>query len=547
VPIEYPDIAWPPAHCEQARPFYQEHGAWYSGDLGRLARVYGGAVRSDPVAQEFFGADTGTRSWPGAKNLLRTFWHGKQPTPGQNTTKLHVPAAADVSRLSAAMLYAEPPAFTVPDVSRETTTPDGLVVVNPTQERLEEILDLGGAYPVLQAQAEQGSAYGGMFVRASVDTTISDVPLLDALIPDNAIPVFRRGRLAAVTFWREVRTDGSKVWRHLERHEVEGQGPAAVGYVEHAVYLGTRERLGTRVPLNDGDEECQHFATLVDINSRIVTGASVLDVDYLPNVRPHRMIRGSDLGRSDYQGNEGAMDALDETWSSLIRDMRNGKGRIFAPREYFQSGGAGRGASFDTEQEVFTLVNKMGGDNPLQMDSVQFEIRVQQHLEVARGLWAEILKGVGLGQDSMGEGEGGERTAKEVGKHGERASATRLEKIGYQLPGLRRLGLCLLQLDAVHYRTPGIVPSPVNVEFPDTAGVDAESNARTLQLLDAAGAVSTKTKVAMLHGDWTEQQIDDEVMLIDGAKTVEDPGTFDPGAPPADPAPDDDQVQEGDE
>lgn len=525
MPINYGNVPWPPPECDAARPFYQEWGAWYRGDMEQLAYVYG--AQSDPVSAGFFGSDTGNGRWPGARRLLSNFWHGRTPTPGQTTSRLHIPAARDVSRLSSGMLYAEPPAFTIPDGDSERADGDAIVVENPGQDRLEDILDEGGVYSVLREQAEQGSAYGGMFVRTSVDIEVSDMPIVDALIPDNAIPTWRRGVLVAVTFWRQVHTEGQKVWRHLELHEVVG----GVGYVEHALYLGDASKLGEKVPLEDGDDECQYLATLVDGYNRLVTGCSVLDVVYMPNVRPHPMIRNTALGCSDYFGATSAMDALDETWSSWMRDIRLAKGRMVVPRAYLQSGGAGRGASFDLEQEVFTGIEMMGGkDQGMQLSQVQFAIRVEEHERTANGCWRTIAQAAGLSRDAFGEQEGGgDRTAKEVGKSGERSTATRLEKQGYQTPGLRRLGFILQELDTAHLGGK-YTPLPVQIEWHDQATVEPESQARTLQLLDAAKAVSTRTKVQMLHPDWIESDIDREVIEIEGAP-VEDPTTF--GANPA--------------
>ena len=520
MPITYGNVPWPPPECADPAPYYQEWGAWYRGDLGGLAAVYGGARRS-PAAQQFFGSDTGTGRWPGAKNLISTFWHGKMPTPGQNTTRLHIPAAADVSKLSASMLYAEPPAFTVPNDEA-------------ARDRLEEILKKGGIYSVLQEQAEQASAFGGMFLRASVDVEISDTPLVDALIPDNAVPVWRRGILVAVTFWRKVHEDGAKIWRHLERHDVE----RGVGYVEHALYLGGYDKLGEKVPLEDGDDECQYLAQLVDSANRIPTGATKLDVVYQPNIRPHRLIRGTPLGRSDYQGAEGAMDGLDETWSSWMRDIRLAKGRMVVPQAYLMSGGAGGGAYFDLEQEVFQGINMMGGkDQGMQLSQVQFAIRVEEHERTCAGHWRTISQTAGLSRDAFGESEGGgERTAKEVGKHGERSTGTKQQKQGYQTPGLSRLAFVIQELDVAHLGGK-YTPSPVEIEWPDNATVDPETQARTLQLLDAAKAVSTRTKVEMLHPDWDSEDIDAEIILIEGPK-IEEPDLFgqDPGNP-GDPVP----------
>jgi hypothetical protein len=85
------------------------------------------------------------------------------------------------------------------------------------------------------------------------------------------------------------------------------------------------------------------------------------------------------------------------------------------------------------------------------------------------------------------------------------------------------------------------------LEWPDAVAPDPLKIAQTLQFLEAAKAISTQqSKVEMLHPDWTDEDIDEEVELINEENApppaLEDPGTFgqaaQPGAPgdPAAPA-----------
>jgi hypothetical protein len=512
-----------------ATPYYREWGAWYGGNPADLTAVYGGPAGPAPIGRRFFGSDMGAVNHPaqyrgGVQGWIARKWWGQPITAGQNTTKLHIPAAADIAMISADLLFTQLPAFTSDDKT--------------AQERLEGILDLGGVHSRLLEAAEVCSAYGGAYVRVCVDTSISDVPLFEAIPPDAAIPEWRYGILTAVTFWREVDGDAGAVLRHLERHEVT---PGVGAVIYHALYRGTSDRLGVPMPLDYGDEECQRLALLVNEAGAIPAGATGrpvehLDVAYVPNMRPHRLIRGSNLGRSDFSGAEGPMDALDEAWSSLIRDIRLAKGRLVIPSAYLQSGGRGAGASFDMEQEVFQTVDAL--TDPTQGMSItvaQFAIRTTEHLDAAAAAWRVIMRTAGLSADAFGEDPGGSAiTAKEAGQRGERTESTRLRKIAYWRDALRRLARVALELDAAHYKG-AVAIEPIDVEWADEAAPDPESLAKTVQLLDAAKAVSTKTKVVMVHPDWDDAAVLEEVDLIDGP-AVEDPTAFDGSVPPAGPA-----------
>jgi hypothetical protein len=542
VPISYPPgTAWPPTDWENSRSLrlYHEYEAWYSSDPEKLWSYYS----NQPASAVPYPVYRPSQFQPGLIGFLARFFWGRPLTPGQSTTHSHVPAAADVSALSRSLLWAEPPAFTVPDQDHRIVAADGVVSNNnPAQELLEDVLDKGGWYATFSEAAEISSAYGGAYIRAQANVDWTEVPTGDVITPDYAVPQWGPGgMLVAVTFWRPVHTgaDSSSsgpVMRHLERHEMIG----GVCVVTHALFLGSADKLGRLTTLADGDAECQRLAALVGPDGSIVIGTTLLDVQYLPNLRPHRIIKGTPLGRSDYQGLTGKFDELDEVWSSLMRDVRNGKGRLVVPNGYLRSLGPGKGATFDPEQEIFTGVNTEGPDQPLQIQIAQFAIRVDDHIKTAEGLWRTITRGAGLSADAFGEQEsdGPAMTATQVNAKSSRTAATRGDKISYATPPLRRLCMVLLQLAQLYYRS-GVDPSPVQLEWPDAAAPDPMKVAQTLQFLEAAKAISTREKVSMLHPDWAAEDIDEEVALIKDENAppapVEQPGTFTGVEPTAEP------------
>ncbi|MEU1667399.1 hypothetical protein ABZ547_28205 [Streptomyces sparsogenes] len=172
--------------------------------------------------------------------------------------------------------------------------------------------------------------------------------------PDGAVPEWRFGLLRAVNFWREL--DGSTqstMWRHFERHDS--------GRVVHALYQGTGEHVGRRVPLT----EHPHTADLVDSidaeGDSITTGMQQLTAAYVPNMLPNRLHRGSPVGRSDYAAPAyDLFDSLDETWTSWMRDIRLAHARLIVPDGYMRNEGPGKGASFDDDREVWHSLAQRG-------------------------------------------------------------------------------------------------------------------------------------------------------------------------------------------
>lgn len=507
------DLQWPPKHCKPAERQYRVWDAWFSGDPDRLHDVYqvtnglGGLI--DPKG---YGTATDGNLMD---RLARYFW-GNPPEPGEiRHHKLHIPLAGDISETSADMLYGEPPDFIVMDDE-------------VTQDALDKIIE-NGLLPVLLEGSEVSSALGGWYIRCTWDPVVADTPLFDAIPPDSAVPEWRSGRLVAVTFWREVECDEGVIWRHLEKHEP--------GRVYHALYKGDREVLGDRQPL-ESHPETEPYQLLVNRDGWVDTGAEHLTAEYIPNMLPNRGMRGSPLGRSDYQGIEPTMDALDETWSSLMRDVRLGKGRVIVPDVYLESQGPGKGARFNPEREFFTPVKALPDDAGVDLEIVQFQIRVAEHLDTARALAVQAVRGAGYSAQTFGEmdSSSGTATATEIQAREKRSYTTRDRKIGYNKPPIRRILKAALEVYVAKFGAQGITPQMPEIDFPDGVQSDEFTTAKTVQMLDSAAAISTRTKIRMVHPQWTDEQVDEEIEAIQEGSTTEvtDPGETEDDLAPAD-------------
>ncbi|WP_301368415.1 phage capsid protein [Streptomyces xanthophaeus] len=91
------------------------------------------------------------------------------------------------------------------------------------------------------------------------------------------------------------------------------------------------------------------------------------------------------------------------------------------------------------------------------------------------------------------------------------------------------LGVLLL-LDRQFF-TPRIMPERPRMKFGDSITDDTSPLAQTLSLLQQAQAVSTETKVRLLHPDWDATAVHAEVdcILVETGQAVPDrckPGSF---------------------
>lgn len=482
--------SWPPEQLEGILPAMHRWDAWYASRTDRLATLYRGEDR--PTFQR-----------DGLVGSIKRFFWGTS-TGSTPTQKLHLPIAADLCQASADLLFSEPPTFTIDDPK--------------LQARLDLIIG-ADAHDQLASAAEIGAALGGTYVRVAWDVDVAQHPFLSRVDADRAWPEFRWGRLSAVTFWRSVKEDGGTIWRHLERHEQVG----GVGVIEHALFRGTASTLGRRVSLTESDATTALAQDGDGMSAVISTGSPGLAVAYVTNQTPNRTWRdhplGANLGRSDLDGIEPLMDALDEAWSSWMRDLRIGKARVVASKSALENHGPGKGASLNLDQEVYEAINtppsSVDADGGLPLKPIQFGIRVAEHQATCEALLQQILRSAGYSAQTFGAAaDGTAMTATEVHSRERRSFLTRDRKIRPWRPALAYLAWKALAIDQAVFNTPGDLSKPITVEFGDSVQEGQEALARTAQLMFQAQAASTRTRVQMMHPDWDDPTVDAEVALI---------------------------------
>lgn len=530
---------WPPLHCSVPHADMDTWHAWYSGDTDHLAQVYGGAgsVARNPTARSFLDLNKPSQYRGGlVGGLARMFW-GEPITPGQPAAKLHVPLAGDIAEMSANLLWSE-----VPTVTADTDSTDA---ADTTTAQIKRYLDDRGHSKMREA-AEIGAALGGVYLRVVWDTALRPRPWLDVIYPDAAVPEWSWGQLSAVTLWRELDspTGGSEVWRFLERHEP--------GTIEYGLYKGDTDTLGMMMALTDHPATEVYAARVGDAGIQATKVPRML-VSYVPNILPNRLWRGipgSDpLGRSDYAGVEPLMGALDETWTSWMRDLRLGKARIMLPQSMLETDGPGKGGTFDLDREVFVQLDMLddGSGAGSSITENQFEIRVDEHERTTKALRLQILSSAGYSAQSFGEAGNVAVTATEVAARKEESLTTRGTKLLYERPALLDTLTTMMMVDVTHCGAKGVDPAAeLTATWPQAVQPDPESIARTLSYFETAGAISTYMKVKRANPDWGEEQIKEEVQRIredtSAAVPAGDPfntgGGFPPGQqdPAADPA-----------
>lgn len=479
MPLPAQNEEWPPRTWREVFQKYAEWAAWYSGDPNRLATVHSGMVYTPTPRGRFW-----------AKELKE-----------ERETMLHVPIAGDIASVSADLLFSEPPVFTIPGATAKKASRDEI----DAQERLDEIVNKNDTFSVLLELGETAAAMSGAFVKVNWDRALYDFPILSVVQADAAIPVFQWGHLREVTFYQVIREEQrhgeTYIFRHVEHHEP--------GSIQNRLYVGTRHTIGREIAL----EQDPHTELL---EPDIATGIDDLLVRYVPNKRPNRLWRGSPLGQGDYGGVEGLMDALDETYTSWLRDIRLARARIIVPEvflEFDKDHGEGR-HFFDIDKSVFAGLNMGPPGEEQKITLSQFDVRAREHRETSLELLDRIISSAGYSPQSFGlkiEGRAESGTALRARER--KSLKTRQKKQVYMERALADILELVLRVDVELLGHRGVVFRP-EVEFADSLPDDPTEAAESVRTLFMAESASVDTRVRLLHPDWDEDRVDEEVRRI---------------------------------
>ncbi|WP_300733679.1 hypothetical protein [Pseudomonas sp.] len=521
MPMPENNSAWPPTGWGAAYAAYDENDAWWSGDTVRLAKLYGGGAH---VTQGQKDSRTAATLKAIAERGRTLFWGAKgrsiqsdAPAP----IRQHLPAAANLATLSSDIQFAQSPRFLIDGEDADSKQPEAIL--------LNQLMNSDTSLAQLGTYGETKAALGAAVCVPMFDAEIAPGEVWwESFGPDTAIPTFRNGRLSEVTLWSELQED-RVYWRLLMHHGVEN----GAGYIEYALFEGRSDNLGRRVDLGAHPLGRPYLDVPdLDEHSRVATGLDYLDAVYGINTptiawRKDPMLRYA--GRSDFAQLHPLFDDLDRIWSSLMRDIRLGVGRTFMPQQYLTSLGRGQGAAFNELAEYVTSL-EMPGDvsdgGKLPIHHQQHAIRIEEHERAANLAYREILRKAGYSQSSWGDGNGdggGQITATEIEDRNAASERTRAKKNMHDKGTLSRLARIVMDTHRVQFGGDGIGDKLPVVEFPEMSQESPRELAETVQLLDAAGAISLLQRVRRTNPGWTQTQVTEEVNAIRAEQGLAEP------------------------
>lgn len=451
----------------------KEWSAWYSSDPEQILNYY--------VKQHETHSPKGK------------FWAKLERE--ERTEKIHVPIPADISSVSADLLFSKPPKVKIEEAHRENSTSEA----KNTQERLNEIINKNEIYSTLVELAESTSALGGSYLKINWDREFKDFPLLSVAQADSAIPTFQHGFLKEVTFYKTVKKEKNSVYRLLEIHRA--------GKIINKLYKGTKNDIGQQISLDK-------LGKTRDIQLEISRDFSKPLVKYFRNKLPNRLHRDSPLGLSDYAGLEGLFDALDEAYSSWIKELRLSKPEKVVPQAWLERDSEGQ-FYYDIDRSTYTGFN-LPADEMEKPELIQPDIRQSEYADTCQNLIERIITSAGLSPQDFGisiEGRAQSGTALRIRQ--QQSIKTKAKKQRYFREPLQEIFQLMLQVDYEVFNNTQINPNlKPKVTFAEHSDYDKTEIADSLYKLEQARATSIETRVKATNPDWSEEEVAQEVERI---------------------------------
>lgn len=469
---------------------YNEWAAWYSGDIEQLLSFYTELASGSETAQERF--------WARMEN-------------DERKGVVHMPIAGDIATTSADLLFSEPCRLKYDEKSKGG-------------ERIKEFIKKNMLNSKFLEASELGAALSGCMLKLDIEPQLEKIPLLNIITPLQFIPTFWRGRLWEVLFFRTIKqTNNGTNWRLFENRKREGDSLL----IEYQLRKGTDSQVGKEVDLKSLEET--ENLNLEPVRYDNIGGLACI---YVPNKLPNKLVPGSCLGINDYSGCITMMDSLDFTWTSWMRDIELGMAQIFVDQELMQkektevNGVISYFNKFSKFTKAFTEINltqwRMSGEGGAKpIDSIQFDIRTDDHKKTTTELLYQIVSMAGYSPQTFGLGEVGQAqsgTALRIREN--KSQKTRNKKAEYWKPAINKLIIQMQNIDKSagfggRYDTEETIS-----EIEDSIVVDTKETSEVIRNLYQAKAISNYMKVKLLHPDWDNEKVEEEVNKINNDEGI---------------------------
>lgn len=370
---------------------------------------------------------------------------------------------------------------------------------SPKQEQLWEEIEKDNKFrKKFEKSLKETLFIGDGAYKISVDTDLSQYPILEWYPGEHIEIVLNRGRLKEIIF-KKVYMDGKRQYVLNEHY--------GYGYIDPHLYRGE-----TEVPLNTLDETA---------NMKVVTFDKSVILAVPMKIYESSQFEGR--GGSIFDGKLDAFDAFDETWSQWMDALRAGRTRTYIPESYIprnpETGELIKPNAFDNR--FIAGDNNMDENGKNQILSIQPSIAHDSYLASYCTSLDLCLQGIispsTLGIDVKKLDNADAQREKEKTTLYTRDAI--IEALQETLPELISAAINAYHL--LHNET--LEEVEVNIKFKEYANPSFESQVETVSKAKQGGIMSIERCVEELYGDSLDEHCKkEEITRLKAEQGIQD-------------------------
>lgn len=370
---------------------------------------------------------------------------------------------------------------------------------SPKQEQLWEEIEKDNKFrKKFEKSLKETLFIGDGAYKISVDTDLSQYPILEWYPGEHIEIVLNRGRLKEIIF-KKVYMDGKRQYVLNEHY--------GYGYIDPHLYRGE-----TEVPLNTLDETA---------NMKVVTFDKSVILAVPTKIYESSQFEGR--GGSIFDGKLDAFDAFDETWSQWMDALRAGRTRTYIPESYIprnpETGELIKPNAFDNR--FIAGDNNMDENGKNQILSIQPSIAHDSYLASYCTSLDLCLQGIispsTLGIDVKKLDNADAQREKEKTTLYTRDAI--IEALQETLPELISAAINAYHL--LHNET--LEEVEVNIKFKEYANPSFESQVETVSKAKQGGIMSIERCVEELYGDSLDEHCKkEEITRLKAEQGIQD-------------------------
>ena len=438
---------------------------WYLGDPDELAQLYSQIDSS--------------------QNRLR-FWAARSSS-GREIRKIHIGLPAIIVDMLTSIIMTDFDAVTVPDKRKDAW----------------KQIDKENQFKKLLEKAVSQTLYlGDGAFKISLDTRMSEYPIIEWYPADRIDLVYDRGRMREVVF----KTAYKEQNKHYELQEHYG-----FGYIRNEL-------------LHDGKKvDLKNVSALAGLKDIRFDDSFCMAVPFYVYSNP----RVQGRGKSIFDGKTDDFDSLDEAWSQWIQAMRDGRATKYIPQDLIPR-------NTETQELLVpnpfdnTFIAVQGGMSENAADKIEVTQPVIPHESYLSTYITALdlcLQGIispsTIGIDVKKLDNADAQREKEKTTLYTRGKI--IDALQTTIPEL--INTVFKSLDTLNQVT--VEETETSVEFGDYANPSFESQIETVGKAKSSAIMSNEAVVDELYGDtkteeWKQEEID-RLNARDGVETLEEP------------------------